>query len=174
MPFNNRAEVFSPIVIVGVLVAVIWFSTVNRPEVRAAVPWFLVGGVLLTLVLVAIGHIQDRRKYRSIERTVNRLLELRHSKDSSAAAEAEALYVELRKPSLRTHIEESEGFIDAARTAGPHQVACLRLTIHHAWTGEEPWCGILRDHEELLRASELPPREMRRLGELVAPTLSSE
>jgi hypothetical protein len=167
MPFNVRPD--SPVVIVGVLVAVIWFATASNPEVRAAVPWFFAAGVAFTLFLVGIGHIQDKRQHRAIERTLNRLLALRHSKDDSAVAEAEALYAELRQPNLQKHINESKDFIEATRTAGPHQVACLRLTIHHAWTGEEPWCGILRDHEALLRASELTPRERKRLGELVAP-----
>ena len=171
MPFNVRPD--SPVVVVGVLVAIIWFTTANNPEIRGSVPWFFAGGVLFTLVLVGIGHIRDRRQYRAIERTLSRLLELRHSKDGSAVAEAQVLYVELRGPSLREHIEKSSDFIDVTRTAGPHQVACLRLTLHHAWTGEEPWCGILRDHQEVLRASDLPAKEIRRLDELVAPPSSS-
>jgi len=166
MPFNVRPD--SPVVVVGVLVAIIWFTTANNPEIRGAVPWFFAAGVLLTLGLVGIGHIQDKRKYRSIERTLDRLLALRHSKHDSAVAEAEALYAELRRPSLREHIEKSSDFIEATRSAGPHQVACLRLTLHHAWTGEEPWCGILRENEELMRASDLPAKEIRRLGELLS------
>jgi len=125
-----------------------------------------------TIVLVTGGYFRKKWQRQRTERALDRLMELRHAKGSDAVVEAADLYEKLRKFEVRDHIDASKDFISVTRTAGPHQMWCLRLTLHHAFPDGEPWCSILRDHEAVLRAGPIPQEESERLDLLVTPTVS--
>jgi hypothetical protein len=160
--------------VIGVVLAGLGIGILLNPDVIPKLPLLYVLALAPTLVLVTVGLVRKRWRDRAIERRLGRLVALRDGEGEPAAVEAEALYQKLRQSEVRAHLDVSKDFMAATEAAGPHQVWCLRVLLHHAKKWDEPWVGILRNHEHVVRGAPMPQEEKIRLDELLAPPSAVE